>query len=311
MNIEENKKIHDDKYLDDFEVFEVIKFIFTKKFLISIITVVFSISSILYALNIQNTYLSQTLLVPSDDSNSISSQIGSLSPLAGFAGINLAQGNASKSTEAIEKIQSLEFFTNSFLPYIKLENLMAVESWDIVSNKLVYKKEIFDVKNSTWIRKATFPQTQIPSDQEAFKIYKKILSINENKRTSFVSLSIEHQSPYIAKKWVSIIVNNINTTMQEIDKKEASNNIDFLYETISQVEIAEVKEAISEILESQMKSLMLTSASDNYVFKTVYSAFVPEEKFAPNRSLIVIIGTFFGLIFAVMLVVIIFFKKHR
>ena len=52
---------------------------------------------------------------------------GSYSAIAGMAGINLSSGTENKSLEAIERIKSLDFFANYFLPSIKLEDIYAVQ----------------------------------------------------------------------------------------------------------------------------------------------------------------------------------------
>ena len=40
----------------------------------------------------------------------------------------------------------------------------------------------------------------IPSKQDAYYEYKDILSISEDKNTKFVNISIQYQSPHVAKK---------------------------------------------------------------------------------------------------------------
>ena len=77
---------------------------------------------------------------------------------------------------------------------------MAVESSNRVNNSIVYKKDVFDNNLKEWTRDVSFPQTVIPSSQEAYRAYTKIISVNEDINTSFVTISIQHQSPAIAKK---------------------------------------------------------------------------------------------------------------
>ena len=71
-----------------------------------------------------------------------------------------------------------------------MEDIYAVQGWDSESNKLIYNKKIFDSEQEKWIRKVNFPSTSMPSDQEAYEKYKNILSINDDKKTGFVSVSI-------------------------------------------------------------------------------------------------------------------------
>ena len=124
--------------------------------------------------------------------------------MASFAGVQIPGSNATKSQEAIKRIKSFDFFSKFFLPNIKLENLMALDEWIQNGNTLIYDEKMFDDKTGKWLRKVSFPQTVIPSDQEAYRKYKNILNITNDADTGFVTLSIEHRSPIIAKKWVDI-----------------------------------------------------------------------------------------------------------
>lgn len=57
-----------------------------------------------------------------------------------------------------------------------------------------------------------------------------------------------------------------------------------------------------KIIEEQTKSLMLAEVQDEFVFNTIDPAIVPEIKFEPKRSIIVLLAVFIGLIFGVIIV---------
>ena len=281
----------------------IFQLLWNKKLFISIIVSIAAIFSVLYALSLPNIYTSKILLAPTDNDNSLTANMGSLSTLASIGGFNLQNENASKTQEAIERIKSFDFFSSYFLPNIKLENIMAVKRWDSANNALIYDEAIFDKDSGKWI-KISDDLNPIPSHQEAFKRYNDILNISENTATSFVSLSINHESPFIAKKWVEIIVVNINESMREQDKESAQRSIDFLEMQASSVNIQTIKDAISNLLESQIQVLMMASSNDAYVFKVLDSPFVPEEKSKPSRALICILGTILGIFFSTTFVII-------
>ena len=48
-------------------------------------------------------------------------------------------------------------------------------------------------------KRCELSKTSKPSPQESYKIFKNIFSISENLETGFVKISIDHQSPHIAK----------------------------------------------------------------------------------------------------------------
>lgn len=273
-----------------------------KKILIGSITSVAAIFSVLYSLSLPNIYTSQSLIAPSNSEDSLSSKLGNFSSLGGLAGISLPSGTASKSQEAIERIKSFEFFSTYFLPNIKLENIMAISEWDPQQDILIYDKKLFNVIKGEWL-------TGKPSTQEAFKVYKGTISIGENKKTGFVTISIDHESPAIAKKWIDIIIYQINESMRTIDAEAAQRSISFLNETSRSTNVQSIKETVAKLLENQMQTLMLTASNESYVFKIIDSPIVSEQKSKPSRAIICIMGTLLGGMFSLLIVLIQHFRK--
>lgn len=302
------QKDNKDYLYDEIDLVNLFQTVWKKKLLIITITSIFAILSVLYSLSLPNVYSSQALLAPNEEDSSISSQLGGLSGIAGIAGFGLQGNNSSKTQEAIERIQSFDFFSKHFLPNIRMENLMAVDDWIPDENTIIYNQNKYDIANDKWVSSATDSDIAIPSNQKAFLKYKRIINISENDDSGFISISVKHRSPYIAKKWVEIIVNKINESMRELDKKNAQNSINFLNESTNSATVQSIKDVITSLLESQMQKLMLASAEEAYVFKIIDSAIVPEEKSEPNRALICIFGTFLG---GVLSLLIIFIQSYR
>ena len=91
-----------------------------------------------------NIYTSESLLAPANSNDSLSSKARGFSALAGIAGVSIPTESTSKSSEAIERIKSFDFFANEFLPYIKLEDLTAAKGWNEKKNKLIYDERLID-----------------------------------------------------------------------------------------------------------------------------------------------------------------------
>lgn len=294
-------------YENELDLKELFFIFWNKKNLIFTITLLAALISVLYSLSLPNIYSSKSTLAPAEPQDSLSSQLGSLSNLGGIAGFSLPPVPASKSQEGIERIKSFEFFDNFILPNIKLENLIAVKNWIPEKNIIVYEDKIFDSSKNKWIRKVSYPKKTIPSSQEAFEEYLKIISISENKETSFINIAVEHKSPIVAKKWLDIIIYQINESMRKVDADQAERSIAFLNDEMNSTKIMSIKEVASKLLEQQMQTLMLTSSSKFYVFNIIDSPVVAEKKSKPSRSTICILGTFFGFILSLLIV---FFQNY-
>ena len=285
---------------NEIDLAELFSIIWNKKIFISIFTSIAALISVLYALYLPNIYTSSSLLAPTTEDNSLSSQLGSFSGLAGLAGVSLPAGTISNSQIAVKRIESFEFFSKYFLPNIKLEDLMAVDEWDAKNNTVVYDDSEFNSTSNEWSRK--------PSDQKAYKEYKRALSISQEELTGLVYLSMKHKSPVVAQNWVDTIIYNINECMREIDKQDAQNSIDFLNESLKNTNSQSIKVVFAKLMESQMQTLMLASSNEAYVFKTINSPIVPEDKSSPSRALICILGTLLGGILSILIVL---FRNFR
>ena len=288
------------KYDDELDLSELFHVLWDKRFYIGVITSIFSLISIIYALMLPNIYQSQAVMMPMEANQGMSGMLGQYSGMASLAGISLPSESGSKAQEAIARIESFEFFSNSFLPHIKLENLMAVKKWNQASNTLTYNESAFNSESRQWLRKVSPPKSNIPSSQEAYKQYKEIMSVNEDKKTSFVTLSVEHESPVIAQQWVEIMMDQIDQVMRDQDRQTAMKSIEYLNSLAPTVNYEEIKQALSSLQQEQMKRLMMVEANENYIFKVLDSPIVPEVKSQPKRLLIVIFGSIFGMMLSVL-----------
>ena len=284
-----------DYHDDEIDLKDLLKVLWIQKKIIIFISSLGALISVIVSLSLSNIYLSESTLLPTSQEDSLASKLGSLSSLSSIAGVALPKESVSKSDEAIERIKSFDFFSKNFLPNIKLENITAVKKWLPDTNSLVYDKKIYDSEKKKWI-------DGMPSQQQAYKNYQEILGINAPLKTPFVRISIQHESPVIAQRWVEIIIKQINETMRTNDADQAKKSILYLNKIASSTNVQSIKDAISSLLESQMQTLMLTSSNEMYVFKIIDAPIIPEKKFKPSRAIICILGTlisvFIGLFIA-------------
>lgn len=287
-------------YHDEIDLRELLDALWDKKFYIGAITTIFALISIAYALMLPNIYKSKAIMIPVETSSQMSGMLGQYSGMASLAGIKLPSESGSKSIEAIARIQSFEFFSNHFLPHIMLENLLAVKKWNQTTNTITYNESSFNSESSQWVRKANHPRSIIPSSQEAYEKYIEIMSIAEDRKTLFVSLSVQHESPFIAQQWVELIIDQIDRVMRDEDRKEVMSSIEFLNNLAPTVNYEGIKRAFSSLQEEQIKKLMTIEALENYIFKALESPVPPEIKSQPNRLFIVIMGTMLGMMLGVL-----------
>lgn len=304
-----------DRPTDEIDLRELWKVIWAGKWVIITITAIFSVASVLYALSLPNIYKSEALLAPvsEEQQGGIAGLAGQFGGLASLAGINLGNsGGIDKKRLAIEILKSREFISGFIRRHNILVELMAVQSWDYASNKLIFNEELYSELSNEWVRKPKPPRHSEPSMQEAVIFFNKIFDINEVKDSGMVSISIEHYSPFVAKQWVDWIILDINYVMKSRDKVEAESSIVYLQSQIEKTTIIEHKTLLYQLIEEQTKTLMFAEVRDEYVFKTIDPALVPEIKIKPKRLLIVMTAVTLGGILGVFFVLIkVMFSNNR
>ena len=299
-----------DKNLDnEISLLEFFQLLLQEKWKIISLTGFVTICGIIYSLLLPNIYESKALLVPANSSSGISGALGSYSGLAGLAGINLSSGgDNNNSIQAMEKINSLSFFENIILTNIFLPDLMAVKSWDFETNTITYDESIYDKNTDIWVREYSYPMKKIPSAQESFKKFKDDhMSLNESNNTGYITLSIKHQSPFVAKEWTELIVDEVNNLYRQKDKLESQKAVNYLNEQISITNLSETKQAIAKLIQEETQKLTLIEANQAYVFDYIDPPAVMEQKSKPNRTLICILFALFGGILSIVLVL---FKRY-
>lgn len=292
--------------LEGISIEELFKILWQSKWVIISITAFISLLAVVISLNLPNIYQSKAVLAQVDSGSDISSALNSYSSIASIAGINLGSGGSkSNSIKAIETFKSLSFFEKYILPNIFLPDLMAVESWNSNANRLTYDQDIYDTTTNTWVRDFAYPKKSKPSAQESYKVFiSKHLKLSQDSRTSFVYISINHQSPFIAKEWLELIISQINSFFREKEKLESNKVIAYLNEQITMTNFSEIKLSISQLLQEEIKKQSLIEAKQNYVFDYIDPPAVMEKKSEPNRTLIVILSCIFGVFISVFYLII-------
>ncbi|MBA6370477.1 LPS O-antigen length regulator [Colwellia sp. BRX8-4] len=291
---------------DEIDLAELWRAIWSGKYIIIVISFIFAVSSIAFALSKPDVYKASILLAPasSDSAGGMGALAGQFGGLASLAGISLGGGGTDKTALALEIIKSRAFLETFIIKHELLVPLMASENWNRATDSLVINKEIYDSKNKKWLREASYPKKSEPSSWEAYQELLKLLSITQDKATSLVTIDVGFYSPDVAKQWLIWLVKDVNDFMREKDEKEAQSSIDYLTKQLEKTEVSAMETVFYQLIEEQTKNMMLTKVSAEYVLKTIDPAQVPEKKSGPKRALIVVLGTMLGGILSVLIVLI-------
>ncbi|RBO85750.1 Wzz/FepE/Etk N-terminal domain-containing protein [Marinomonas aquiplantarum] len=281
---------------DEIDLKELFVALWQGKWIIILLTMVFAAGGVLYALSQPNTYKAEAVLASASDSGSsgLSAMASQFGGLASLAGISLGGGGTDNKAMALAVLQSRQFINAFIHKYDLLVPLMAGKEWNAGSGELQLDEEVYDSSSEAWIREAPPGKSQTPTDWEAYKAFKEILSVAESKDNGLVTLSITYFSPVLAKEWVDDLVIELNAWMKDKSLKETRDNIDYLEEQIERTKIADMQSVFYQLIEEQTKNLMLAEVQTEFAFKVIDPAVVPEEKAGPKRALICVIATLLG-----------------
>ena len=286
---------------DEIDLRELFEVLWMNKVRIIAITGLISLSSIVISLMMTNYYTSESVLIARDQQDS-----GALSDFSGVAslvGVDLS-GDGASVFKVLEIIQSREFTKHLITFDNILPSIMAAESYDTSSKKIIFDPEIYDEESKTWTREPSANGNVIPSHLEAHREYSDMLSIMKDKITGLISIKIEHVSPVFAHEFLSLIIQEANNLNREIDVATTTKALTYLKAELSQTPQVEIKKSISKLIENQLETKMMASIYDDYVLIALEPPFVPDKKSGPIRSLIVIVSTLLAGIFSVLYVLI-------
>lgn len=291
---------------DDIDLRGLFREFWRGKWFIGGVAGLFTVVAMVVAINLPNEYKATILLSPASTSGSsaLSRLAGQFGGLAALAGVNLgSQPEGDKTTAAIEVLKSWSF-QEQFVRANQLEvSLVAAKGWDSSTRQLVIDTDIFDVKQGKWVKKFESVDGKVtePSGWELYKTLRKRISVNHDKKTGLVSVSFEYYSPHLAKEWLEKIILAVNKHLQEQDRADAAKSIEYLKIKMNGTDLTEMRSVFAQLIEEQMKSLMLADVSDEYALKTLGPAKVPEEKSRPKRALICVVGAVLGGILATII----------
>lgn len=268
---------------DVIDVRAVVAEVWRGRWWIAASTLVFTIGFVTVALVMTPIFRSTAVLVPAlPDADigigGLGAALGELGGLASLAGVNFASG-APQTEEALAVIRSRQFLER-FISENELLPVLFPDKWDFERNR--------------W----KVAEAERPTPSKAYRYFsKKVLLVTQDKKSKLVTLQIDWRDREQAAIWANELVRRINAEMQTrvIGQSEAS--IKYLQTEFSRTSEVSIREAISRLMEAQIKQRMVANVTQEYAFRVVDRAMAPDrdEKVSPRRTLMAIAGCLLGL----------------
>jgi uncharacterized protein involved in exopolysaccharide biosynthesis len=230
----------------------------------------------------------QVVIVPvkGDDMRGVlSSALGQLGGLASLAGLGASGGG--------NKEENLQFLSSrGFLrSFIEEENLLPV---------LFAKK--WDATQGRW---NVVDPDDVPTIADGVRYMDtKVRSVQEERRTGIVTLSIVWKDPEVAARWANLMVERANRDLRARAIRDAEASKAYLNAELGKTDVVELRQSVYRLIENQIKTIMLASVRPEYAFRIIDPAVPPDpdEKIRPKRLVMTVLGAMAGGVFALLVI---------
>lgn len=226
------------------------------------------------------TYEAVIVLIPSAEENvgGLGSLAGQFGGLASLAGISLGGGN--KGAEIMATLRSQEFARD----FITRKGLL---------QKFYSKK--WNASTSSW----EGPEEKWPTISKAWVHFdKNIRFVTEDRRTGLIKLQVRWKDRAEAAEWANDLAASLNETIRNNELAEAQKMIGLLKSELDEVQVVELRSAISRLMEIYEKKLMYARSKADIGVKVIDRAQVPDvdQYIWPKRILMLALGAMLGFI---------------
>lgn len=276
---------------DEIDIFELICTILEGWKTITGITVFFTGLAVAYALNAPEIFRAETLLAPAkeekSDTTSALSQFGGLASLAG-----ISIPSDSNVEQVVATLNSRKFLRT----YIQQNNLLK----DLF-------EEIWDSENQTWL---VASKDEEPTEQLAVAILKGCLSVDQDKQSGLITLSILWKDPEIAATWANDLVKQLNKQLREKAISDSQKRVGYLEQELAKTTLQDMRAVLYKLLESEKQKAMLANVNEDFALEVIDPAVASIYREKPKRKIIVVLGGVCGFFLGIFSVFISQFLKR-
>ena len=227
--------------------------------------------AVAYALYTPDVFKAETLLAPSiEEKSGTSSSLSQFGGLAAMAGISIP--NDSNIEQVVATLQSRKFLSQ----YIDSKNLLPV-----------LFEDIWDSETRSWLVKT---QDDEPTKQKAVNLLKTTLTVEENKKSGLITLSISWKDPAVAAKLANELVKQLNEQLRSKAIASSKKRIGYLEKELAKTTLQDMRAVLYNLLESEKQKAMLANVNEDFALEVIDPAIVPETREKPKRKLIVALG---------------------
>jgi uncharacterized protein involved in exopolysaccharide biosynthesis len=253
-----------------------------------LITVLVELCFLVTAWLMTPVYRAEVVLIPQNRSvveavmGNMTGPIGGLGSLLGFGGASSADDQ-----HALAVLRSIAF-TRDFILDNGLLPIFFADQWNQESGQ--------------WESGDVSKQPTILDGVRLFDESIRVVAVDS--QSGIIRLRIEWTDAVQAAEWANKLAVRLNADIRRRTAVEAEKSITFLNRELANTKVVELRSALTRVLETELKRKMLADVHEEYAFRIVDPAVVPDadDFIRPKRLLIGLIGLVFGFGFAMLVI---------
>lgn len=260
------------------------------------------------ALFSKSVYRASVTLAPvlTDNQAGISSLSSGLGGLASLAGLGQGDGGSIEQNIAILRSRVL---ADKFIAQYDLRPILFADSWNTESKKweispwqrfMSYLAGLINISDQQ--KSSAVASDGGPTPDAVYRKFDNARYVKLDKETGLVTLSMEWRDPQLSALWANQYTKIANEYIRAHEVTEAKKRLQYLSDEFRSTSLAEVQNAISKLMETELKRSMAANVREEFAFKVIDPAVVPELRVWPKRSLIVMVGLIGGFILGITIV---------
>jgi uncharacterized protein involved in exopolysaccharide biosynthesis len=260
---------------DEIDLLELIRTLLQAWKTIVSITIICTGLAVAYALYAPEVFKAETLLAPAQEEKS-----GASSTLSQFGGLAAMAGISIPSDSNVEQVVATLNSRKFLRTFIKQNKLIPV-----------LFDEIWDADNQAWMVPSVEDE---PTEQKAIESFKACLSVDEDKKSGLITLSISWKNPEVAAQWANDLIKQLNEQLREQAIADSRKRVGYLEQELAKTSLQDMRAVLYNLLESEKQKAMLANVNEDFALEVIDPAVAPETREKPKRKLIVALGTACG-----------------
>jgi uncharacterized protein involved in exopolysaccharide biosynthesis len=271
---------------DEVSFKDLVSILWQAKLSIAAIALVTLVSAVLLGLWMPRKYEATVILSPVTDEGNVGGKLSMVTSLMSQLGVAALAGGGSGNGRRAESLALLQsgVLTERYIRENQLLPVLFPKQWD--------------TEKGRW--RPTDP-AKIPEEWDGNRAFRKIRNVADDAKTGLVKLTITWTDPKAAARWANDLVKLTNEQARARVISEAQRNITYLNEQAGKTTVAELRQAIYQLLEQEMKKEMLARGDDQYALRVIDPAEAPRRPTTPGPMLWALAGLGGGLLLAVVI----------